>query len=455
VLRPYQKSALDLIRQAFNNNERKVLLHLDTGAGKTVIFCELLKLAKAKGLHAIMVVRGRQLVDQASKRLDREGVEHGVLMAGHWRQRLNQPIQVCSIDTLISRSLTPKADLIVIDEAHLATSKGYGEFLGKYAHASVLSVTATPYGPMGSQHVIRPISTAELIEQGYLVPPRYFAPSLPNLKGIKTVNGDYANKELEERIDEGGLIGDIVANWLILGGGRPTICFAVSVHHSKNICQAFNAKGVKAEHMDANTPDKERQEILERSETGETKIIVNVGILGLGVDMPWVSCLIMARPTKSEILFVQQLGRGTRPYPGKSDFILLDHSSNCLRHGFLTDEREVNLTNAAREEKPKSVTMCEKCFCVFYSGSCPNCGEKNEVKLKKFETKEGNLEEITPEKMVALRIKQLKKIRKSKGYKRGWLWHQLKNEYGEEFANKHYKRTPDWVKKKISGKGLL
>ena len=130
-LRPYQTNALNKIRSEYAQDNKKVLLHLATGAGKTVIFCEVLKGAHLKGKSAIMIVRGRKLVDQAHKRLAKYNVPHGVLMAGHKLFKPNEAIQICSIDTLISRKLKPKADIIVIDETHLATSDGYKNFLSK------------------------------------------------------------------------------------------------------------------------------------------------------------------------------------------------------------------------------------------------------------------------------------------------------------------------------------
>lgn len=119
--REYQTKSISDIREKFREGHRKVLLWLATGGGKTFVFCKMVKDSVSRGKRCIVVVRGRKLVDQASKRLFREGVNHGVLMASHWNYRPQAPVQVCSIDTLISRNLRPDADLIIIDEAHLFT----------------------------------------------------------------------------------------------------------------------------------------------------------------------------------------------------------------------------------------------------------------------------------------------------------------------------------------------
>ena len=119
MLRDYQEKSINSIRSEFSLSKKRVLLVLPTGSGKTVIFCHMIKKAFENGKSALVVTRGRKLVDQASKRLFREGVMHGVLMASHWNFKPGHKVQVCSVDTLISRNLKPKADLIIVDEAHL------------------------------------------------------------------------------------------------------------------------------------------------------------------------------------------------------------------------------------------------------------------------------------------------------------------------------------------------
>jgi len=453
ALRPYQQDALTQIRTLYSSLQKKVLLHLPTGGGKTVIFCQVLKGAHQKGKHAIMVVRGRKLVDQASIRLDREGVEHGVMMAGHKRFAPMFPIQICSIDTLRARKLRPKADIIVIDEAHLATSESYVEFFKDYPDAYYLPVTATPYTDKSlrhmADHVVKPTTVMELIEDGFLVEPKYFAPNLPDLSKVKTTNTsegkDYNNKQLSEVMEDGTLIGDIGYHWLNLAAGRPTIAFCVSVNHSKKLVESLLQRGIRAEHVDANSSDWERQEAINRLERGDLDIISNVGILCTGVDIPCLSCIIMARPTKSYNLYIQQAGRGTRPDEGKEDFIVLDHSGNVLRHGFITEEREANLDEDDGKKKKKaerSPTQCEDCFAIYYGKKCPSCGAEKESNGKEFAVIDGNLKEMKPEDFdpVLKDLKEWKKVRKAKGYKRGWIYHQIKEKYGEETAQKYYKR---------------
>jgi len=398
-LRPYQKLGVDQIKEGFILGKKKVLLWLATGGGKTVVFCHIVKETVQRSRKSIVVVRGRKLVDQASKRLTREGVVHGVLMANHWNFRPAAPVQVCSIDTLMARNWRPDADVIIIDEAHMAVSDGYKEFLAdpKYARSYVVAVTATPYTVKSMSHmaefVVHPITVEELFATGFLVRPRYFAPTNPprELEDVRVdkKTGDYVTSQLATIMDKSTIMGDLVTSWKKLADGRPTICFAVNVEHSKHIAETYNAAGITAEHCDADTPEAERDAIAKRSEAGKTKVIVNVGILSVGVDYPWISCIQMARPTHSFNLYVQQAGRGTRPMyaPGfdletdegrvaaiaagvKPNFIMLDHAGNVQKHGFINEEPVFDLAQKFERRGGIITRRCEACFAVVESFPC-------------------------------------------------------------------------------------
>lgn len=456
-LRGYQLSAISEIEENFKSGKKKVLLHLSTGAGKTVIFCELLRRVALKGNSGGMIVRGKQLVDQASQRLFREYVDHGVIQANHWNKNRSAKIQVCSIDTLIRRKMKPDWKILVIDEAHLATTGNYKKFIESYGNdVFVLAVTATPYGKHSLSHladtVVRPVTLKQLIDMGYLVPPRYFAPSIPDLKGVKIKKGDYVNDELHERMN--CLTGDIVEHYKELGQNRPAILFAVNINHSKDLADRFRVANIPALHIEANTSMQERKEAIKKLEQGEIKVLCNVGVLCTGVDIPSLGCVILARPTKSYNLYIQQLGRGTRPFENKKDFIVLDHSGNVMRHGFITDEPEVDLNGNKKIPDLKKLKTCKKCYAIFSGMHCP-FGCKTELTIMPERSTvqiEGKLIEIS-EMPLALEIKQfiekMKTLQKSRGYKRGWLFYKVKEKYGDDVANKFFpKRELPWFIKR-------
>lgn len=427
---------------------KRVMLHLATGAGKTHIFSHTMKECSARGRRSIMVVRGRELVEQASQRLFHERVEHGVRMAGHWNRNYGAPVQVCSIDTLISRGEFPPADLVVIDEADQATSEGYKKLAESYPNAFFLPVTATPYTNKSLRHIaeaiVHPISMQELIERKFLVPPRYYAPSAPDLTGVRIEKSEYNNIQLEERM--GTLTGDIVATWKAKGENRPTVCFAVNVHHSMSIRDLFISQGIEAEHCDADTPDFCRKKIIQRLESGQTKVVCNVGILGRGVDMPFLGCIIMARPTRSYNLYIQQAGRGTRTFAGKNNFILLDHAGNIPRHGFITVEPPADLDGNRSKKREAGIdfTICKVCYLAFVGPHCPDCGPlEAPARAMGIEIEAGELQEIKVSDWdtVPQFLQHTKNLAKKRGYKAAWVFHKLIERMGIEVATPY---LPAW-----------
>lgn len=459
MLRDYQQKAVEEIRNHFKAGRKKVMLQMATGAGKTVIFSYIMKSAAANGKRVGMVVRGRKLVNQCHIRLMREKVAHGVMMAGHWNSKPKEAIQICSIDTLRSRSIYPHFDILVLDEAHFAISKTYRNFIAQYPNAYLLPVTATPYVEDSLRHVadvlVKPVTMTNLVDAGYLVPARYFSPSTVDVSDVKVSKStkDYVVADLEEIINENKIVGNLVETWKKFGENRPTLIFAVSIKHSKHIEETFNQAGIPTRHCDADTPDAERDNIIKQLETGEIKCIVNVGIFCTGVDIPALSCIMMARPTKSYNLYVQQAGRGTRVVDGKNNFLLLDNAGNILRHGFIEDEPGVNLNGEPKKEKKTTTKICDQCYGAYRINlsKCPHCGyekPKEERGREPLKEVDGTLNEINFN-SPGQEFLRLQRVRKEKQFKHGWIYHQMKNKFGDEIAEQYCPKrvVPEWVKR--------
>lgn len=471
--RDYQDLAITEIKAQFLQGIMKVLLWLATGGGKTFIFCKMVKEASLRGKKAIVVVRGRKLVDQASKRLTREGVPHGVFMAKHWNYRPTLPIQVCSIDTLLARGIFPEADLVIIDEAHLATSPGYHEFVSHYPNARFVSVTATPYPEKGTlqhiaQTIVKPTSMVKLIDDGYLVDFRYFGAEHLDLSGVKisSTTKDYIAEDLEKVMVQGQLTGNIISHWKEVVKDLPTICFAVNISHSKYLVERFIEAGIPAAHCDADTPEEEREELIKKLESGEIKILSNVGILCTGVDIPSLGAIIGARPTKSFNLFIQMCGRLTRPiYAAGFDLstaegrkaaiaaskkpkgILLDHAGNLGEgaHGFPTDEPDVDLSGKRKLKILRESKTCKKCFCVYREPRCPECGEEAPERSSTvvLEESDDKLREIVQVELdpVKRAHKAFLKEAKETGKKPTWAHYKVVDKFGFE---KCLHVLPEW-----------
>ena len=199
----------------------------------------------------------------------------------------------------------PQADLVIVDEAHHAPADTYRRVLAKYPDAIVIGLSATPCRKDGRglgnlfEVLIECPQIAELIDGKYLVPTIIYAPTTPDLRGVRTQAGDYVESQLAERMDKAELIGDIVTHWHRHAERRRTVVFATNVAHSIHLRDEFVKSGVKAEHLDGSTPTEDRDAILRRLANGDTEVICNCAILCEGWDSPEVSCLVLGRPTKS------------------------------------------------------------------------------------------------------------------------------------------------------------
>jgi superfamily II DNA or RNA helicase len=218
---------------------------------------------------------------------------------------------------------------------------------------------------------------------------------------VATVAGDY--KQDDAATAMAPLMGDIVETWLARAGGRRTAVFCMTVEHSVSLRALFAEAGVQAEHVDGGTPLDQRAATLTRFASGDTQVLCNVQVASIGFDLPALDCIVLARPTKSLVLYLQMIGRGLRPAPGKTDCLILDHSGTVHRLGFAIDERHWSLdghadlaaTKAAREAANGTDVTCPACSCVYSGGRvCPECGHYIAAKGKMIRTLDGDLVEV-------------------------------------------------------------
>ncbi|EPJ8908029.1 helicase-related protein, partial [Providencia stuartii] len=288
----------------------------------------------------------------------------------------------------------------------------------------------------------------------------FYAPTKPDLSKVKSVRSeefgsDYKEAEVAEIMSGADLVGDVVDNWLANGENLPTICFCVNVSHANYVTVAFNRSGVNAEVITADTPHDERRGIIHRFEQGATKIIVNVGTLVAGFDSD-VRCIIYARPTKSEIRWVQCLGRGLRKAPGKDKCLIFDHSGSVHRLGFPDDieydelpskndgMKEANSfrEQEKREKKPKECTSCHymKPAGVYVCPKCgfkPLMGEDVEVDTTRNIKKLSKTEKVYTQQEKQSFYSQLKyyqNVRAAEGRPigKGWAFHTFVEKFGEK-----------------------
>lgn len=446
-LRPYQLEMISRARDSIARGARAICVVAPTGAGKTHIAAAMIQGAVDKGNGVLFLAPRRELIYQTCERLDRSSIRYGVIMAGEPSSLMSQ-VQVACIPTLHARAVQrqnlwlPKASLVLVDEAHLGIGGAAQDIVQRYKDdgAIVIGLTATPartdgrgLGQLYDAMVLGP-SVAELTRQGHLVPARYFVGERPDLSGVKIQAGDYHQGQLAERVDKPKLVGDIVSNWLRLASDRQTFVFATSVAHSRHLCEQFVAAGIRAEHLDASTPNDERRAIQRRLMSGETQVVCNVLVMSYGVDFPPVSCIVSAAPTKSIVRYMQTVGRGLRTAPGKVDCYVLDHAGavNDPDLGFVDDPRPWSLDGseklqdrqAAGKKQPKEIT-CGQCGTTFRAArTCPKCGTEMRVAYSKaMETLEAELVEID-------RARQKKAKREMSIEEKAAFYAELKH-YGE------------------------
>ncbi len=454
-LRPYQQDALDMARASIRAGNKRVVIALATGGGKSLICESMISGAMLKGKRVMFLVNRVQLADQMSAHLARARISHGIIQGAN-TQRAYEDVVIASIDTIHKRGYPP-VDLILADECHAAAgSKKYQDLFAHYKDIPIVGVSATPmvkglgkhydFGAL-FQDIVCSITIPELIEQGYLVDVEIYAPSEPDLSKVKIVAGDYHEGQLAEATDQPKLIGDIIENWMKLARGKQTIAFAVNIPHSKHIVEQFLRAGVTAEHVDYSMTYEEKADIVRRFKNQEFTVLSNCALLAEGFDAPATECMILARPTKSLKAYIQMCGRILRPSPGKAIARLLDHSGCSANLGFPTDAIEYELddgkpkqtTGSDKKIEPPKPTKCPSCYYMKKSGGkCPCCGFQPQ-KANTVESVAGDLtmtkrDKAKQEKLAGLSkqtvYSELYSIADEHGYKSWWV----ANKYHEIFG---------------------
>jgi DNA repair protein RadD len=448
-LREDQANALEALRSSVAEGKRRIVMQAPTGMGKTVIAAAIVENARNKGKRVLFTVPAIALVDQTLEAFYSQHIlDVGVIQASHPMTDWSQPVQVASIQTLMRREVMPEADVIIIDEVHRWFSL-YEKLLldRELAHVPMIGLSATPWRKgMGDYFnaYIKAMTTQELIDRKVLSDFRVYAPSHPDLTGVHTVAGDYHEGELSTVMQDKRLVADAVETWLRLARGRPTLCFAVDRAHAQKLQAEFQAQGVECGYQDAKTDAQERKRLKTYFHHGEIAVIVSVGTLVMGVD--WnVGCISMCRPTKSDMLFVQIIGRGLRKAKDKDFCLILDHSDNHDRLGFVTDvdesylgllggyaPRHDNRTEAIRKPKP-----CPHCGVLKApkTAKCPACGGVSVAQCT-IEPEPGELRELKRKPKEAWPVDkgaflaELKAYGIEHAYKPGWASNQYRAKLG-------------------------
>ncbi|MGH2415144.1 MAG: DEAD/DEAH box helicase, partial [Microcystaceae cyanobacterium] len=401
-------------------------------------------------------------MSQTHEKFQQFGLECGFIKAG-WEENREALVQIASVQTLASRDWWQQHsfDLVLLDECHLTSFSSVVKQMMTQVHPGsiYLGLTATPWrlsrlegmGDLFKSLVCAPMPY-ELIDQGFLIKPSYYSADLTDLSQVKTIEGEFDEVELALATDKPEIIKQIVSEWTRLAYGRRTIAFAVNVKHSQHLCEAFQAEGIPAAHVDGTTPIKVRHQIYQQLAEGEIWVLSSCNAVTEGFDVPSVNAILLCRGTQSRALNVQMVGRGLRTSleTDKSDCIVLDFVGNIERHGFIEDIKEIQLSQGREPGAgipPKKVCPTEDggCGAVLYGFQmrCPECNYHFESrKLDLFVGLKQQLREEDLERLEFYRDKL--KEAYDKRYAPTWAANVFREKFG------HWPPW-DWAKKAVFG----
>lgn len=471
-LRDYQSKAIEDMRAALREHD-SILFRGPTGMGKTVVASYMAQQSAARGRKVIFGVHRIELATQTAKTFDQFGVKYGYIAAGFAANPFAH-VQIASADTLRNRpELIKGCRLFVPDEAHLWASKTRSGLIqaAREEGAKVVGLSATPQRLDGKpldmfQRIVEGPSEAWLIENGHLSEYRAYAPSRPDLSGLRTQAGDYAVGELEERFDKPAIHGDAIESWRKYASGLRTMVFAISRQHGQHVTDAYNQAGIPAVYIDGTTPHGERRARIEQFADGRALILVSIALCiegfdlsaQVGRDVP-VEAVQLLNPTKSLPRARQMMGRALRPKPNPA--VILDHvniimnADGTVNHGFPDDDHEWSLAGrvgkTADAAPDFNIKNCSSCFGAYRASlpRCPNCSSESVVKPRKIEEIEGDLEEIRRaeqkrrETRSARDLESIARLAVERGHKPGWVGQRLKHigarpaSFGEIHAAMH------------------
>ncbi|MHB8915794.1 MAG: DEAD/DEAH box helicase [Thiobacillus sp.] len=395
-LRPYQPPIIDSLRDGFRAGHVRQIMSASTGAGKSVVMMEMVRNAVEKGSRTMFICERRNLVDQFSAHLDSEHIDHGILMAKHWRFRPEAMVQVASAQTLERMESWPDFSIAFIDEIHASMRKSIVTMMEKRPTLKVVGATATPFHPLIAKYFTNVVSAPpmrELVNLGYLVPYRVFIAHEINTDGVKVIAGEWQKDELETRGRQ--IVGDIVMDYIrlsneVFGRKSKAICFSCGIAHGAELAQSFAEAGINSVQLASGVDEEFKSEVLREFSKSDSSIdiLISVDMLSRGFDQTDIEHVILARPLKKSFSqHVQMIGRGARSHDGKKLCVIQDNAGNWLR--FADDWEEfyangvselVGKADAKPKKEPskqeKERAKCPKCGSLWAprSDTCLHCG---------------------------------------------------------------------------------
>ncbi|HEY3352025.1 MAG TPA: DEAD/DEAH box helicase [Polyangia bacterium] len=347
-LRPYQRECLTRLHARYRAGQRRLLVSLPTGTGKTVIFAQFPRFFAMKRRLLVLAHR-EELLDQAVGKFQavNPGLTVGVEQAG--RRAGDAQVVVASVPTLRGARLGALAPaefyLVVVDEAHHAVAPSYRAIFDHFGLLEpgtprmLVGFTATPRRgdrqPLGAvfEEIAYSKSLEEMIAAGFLCPiTGYRVTSEVSLDAVRVRAGDFVESDLARAVNVTARNDLLLAAYRKLAPGRRCVAFCADVAHARSVAATFRDASIRAAAVYGAMPLAERRDTLARFHAGALDVVTNCNVLTEGFDEPRVDCIIMARPTRSLLLYAQMIGRGTRLAPRKDHLLVIDVVDNSRKH---------------------------------------------------------------------------------------------------------------------------
>ncbi len=353
ILRRYQDRVVSRAVSALGTHGNTLVIS-PTGSGKTIM---LAALAGQVGAKKTLILQHRdELVNQNMQKYMAINPKAWPALFTADAKSWSGSAIFAMVQTLARHTATiPKLGLLIVDEAHHTAANSYRRIIDaakeKNPKIKIAGFTATPErsdkkGLRGVfSNVADQITIKELIDLGFLVPPRALVVDVgkqDELSKVRRLASDYDMEQVEKIMDTKIINEEVVRHWKEQAGDRKTIVFCSTIAHAEDVAAAFSREGVAAAVVTGETPDGKRKTIIRQFKAGQIQVICNVAVFTEGFDEPLVSCIVLLRPCSHKSTMIQMIGRGLRPvnckdHPGiiKRDCIVLDFGTSLLTHGDL------------------------------------------------------------------------------------------------------------------------
>lgn len=437
MLREYQS---DLVRRFYESAARRSLVVLPTGGGKTRIAASIVDHWPGS---VVFIADRQELVEQAHGAMP----SAGVLIGSTYKPGTGK-VTIVGVHTVARRDLRVPADLVIVDEAHMAAAPTWRKVLSWYPEARVLGLTATAYRYGGGsladlfdEALVGP-SVPDLIRDGYLCPVRTFASRDDIARSARVRAGEFVAEDLD-RLMRGAVLRSAVAEWAKRAAGKRTIAFATSKAHAADLADALRWYGPTLV-VSEDTPRSERHTARERLASGDLMALVSIDALGIGFDCPPAEVALMCRPTLSRGVYRQQAGRIMRTAPGKTAALLLDMAGNVGRHGLPTTPDLTDLNGKVipipKRGRLVGLVNCPRCLCVYETSECPECHAPRPHQKRIVRTVAGTLDEVVgieetgAQTFARTATPEMRKAWVRKKLNEGWPWPRVAVVYRKMFG---------------------